>query len=64
MIMTDHADLMERVVELLKHLMASMAAPAVLVQLEISEDRAKRVIEEARLRDEAARSDGTEDDTG
>jgi len=63
-IMTGHADLMERVVELLKHLMASMAAPAVLVELEISEDRAKRVLEEATRQGGEVAQSGRAADTG
>lgn len=47
-IMTGHADLVERVADLQRYLMTSIAVPAVLVQLDISPDRAARVYEEAR----------------
>ncbi len=46
-IMNDHADLMERVVDLYRHLMTSIAVPAVLVRLDMSLDRGRRVYEEA-----------------
>ncbi|MGW7411685.1 ScbR family autoregulator-binding transcription factor [Streptomyces sp. NPDC054863] len=46
-IMTDHADLPERVADLQRHLLSSVALPAVLVRLDISPDRAVRVYEEA-----------------
>lgn len=46
-IMTDHADMPERVADLQRHLMASLALPAVLVRLDISPDRAAHVYKEA-----------------
>jgi AcrR family transcriptional regulator len=46
-IMSDHADLMDRVVDLYRHLMTSVAVPAVLVRLDMSMDRGRRVYEEA-----------------
>ncbi|WP_250402132.1 ScbR family autoregulator-binding transcription factor [Streptomyces cellostaticus] len=45
-IMNDHSDLMERVVDLYRHLMAGIAVPAVLVRLDMSLDRGRRVHEE------------------
>jgi AcrR family transcriptional regulator len=46
-IMSDHSDLMERVVDLYRHLMTSIAVPAVLVRLDMAMDRGRRVHEEA-----------------
>ncbi|MGW0996896.1 ScbR family autoregulator-binding transcription factor [Streptomyces sp. NPDC002520] len=46
-IMSDHTDLMERVVDLYRHLMTSIAVPAVLVRLDMAMDRGRRVHEEA-----------------
>ncbi|MFG2881237.1 ScbR family autoregulator-binding transcription factor [Streptomyces sp. NPDC048297] len=46
-IMSDHSDLMERVVDLYRHLMTSIAVPAVLVRLDMTMDRGRRVHEEA-----------------
>ncbi|MEU5599644.1 ScbR family autoregulator-binding transcription factor [Streptomyces sp. NPDC020298] len=46
-IMTGHADLPERVSDMQRHLMASIAVPAVLLQLDIQSDRGARVYEEA-----------------
>jgi hypothetical protein len=46
-IMSNHSDLMERVVDLYRHLMTSMAVPAVLVRLDMAMDRGRRVHEEA-----------------
>ncbi|MET7288042.1 ScbR family autoregulator-binding transcription factor [Streptomyces sp. NPDC005573] len=46
-IMNDHADLMDRVADLYQHLMTSVAVPAVLVRLDISPDRGRRVYDEA-----------------
>ncbi|WP_443049318.1 ScbR family autoregulator-binding transcription factor [Streptomyces sp. NBC_00316] len=45
-IMTGHADLVERVADIERHLMSSIAVPAVLVQLDMAPDRATRVYEE------------------
>lgn len=45
-IMSDHADLTERVVDLYRHLMTCIAVPAVLVRLDMSLDRGRRVHEE------------------
>ncbi|MDO0929276.1 ScbR family autoregulator-binding transcription factor [Streptomyces sp. TG1A-8] len=56
-IMNDHTDLMERVVDLYRHLMTSIAVPAVLVRLDMSPDRGLRVYEEAMtLRRDAAQA--------
>ncbi|MEU3742772.1 ScbR family autoregulator-binding transcription factor [Streptomyces sp. NPDC032198] len=46
-IMTDHADLTDRVADLQRHLMSSIAVPPVLMRLDISPGRALRVYEEA-----------------
>ncbi|MEV5281556.1 ScbR family autoregulator-binding transcription factor [Streptomyces sp. NPDC052811] len=52
-VMTNHVDLPERVSDLQRHLMAGIAVPAVLVQLDMAPDRGARVYEAAlRLRDE------------
>ncbi|MFI2765341.1 ScbR family autoregulator-binding transcription factor [Streptomyces echinatus] len=53
-VMTRHGDLPERVTDLQRHLMAGVAVPAVLVQLDMAADRGARVYEAAlRLRDQA-----------
>ncbi|WNZ06366.1 ScbR family autoregulator-binding transcription factor [Streptomyces sp. 11x1] len=53
-IMTGHADLPQRVASVERHLMASIAVPAVLLQLDMAPDRGARVYEQAmRLRQEA-----------
>ncbi|MGJ5756560.1 TetR family transcriptional regulator [Streptomyces puniciscabiei] len=50
-VMTGHADLMDRVADLQRHLMASIAVPAVLVRLDMAPDRGERVHKEImRLR--------------
>ncbi|MFS8200543.1 ScbR family autoregulator-binding transcription factor [Streptomyces sp. CWNU-52B] len=50
-IMTSRVDLAERVADLYRHLMPSVAVPGVLVRLDFSPERAARVYEEAmRLR--------------
>jgi AcrR family transcriptional regulator len=46
-IMTGHADLPERVADLQRHLLAGVAVPAVLLQLDTAADRGARVYEEA-----------------
>ena len=46
-LMTGRADLVERVANLQRHLMAGIAVPAVLVQLDFSPERSARVYEEA-----------------
>ncbi|CAL9653605.1 A-factor receptor protein [Streptomyces sp. enrichment culture] len=46
-LMTGRADLVERVADLQRHLMAGIAVPAVLVQLDFSPERGARVYEEA-----------------
>ncbi|MGW3480261.1 ScbR family autoregulator-binding transcription factor [Streptomyces althioticus] len=46
-VMTDRADLVERVADLQRHLMAGVAVPAVLVQLDFSPERGAQVFEEA-----------------
>ncbi|MPY63897.1 ScbR family autoregulator-binding transcription factor [Streptomyces spongiae] len=51
-IMTGRADLAERVTDLYRHLMPSVAVPGVLVRLDFSPERGPRVYEEAmRLRE-------------
>jgi hypothetical protein len=45
--MTGHADLPERVADLQRHLLAGVAVPAVLLQLDTAADRGARVYEEA-----------------
>ncbi|WP_369181347.1 ScbR family autoregulator-binding transcription factor [Streptomyces mutabilis] len=53
-IMTGHADLAERVASVERHLMSSIAVPAVLIQLDMAPDRGARVYEQAmKLRQEA-----------
>ncbi|WP_405604596.1 TetR/AcrR family transcriptional regulator [Streptomyces sp. NBC_00879] len=52
-IMTRHEDMLERVAELYRHLMAAIAVPGVLVRLDFSPGRAAKVYEEAmKLRKE------------
>ncbi|MEV5313190.1 MULTISPECIES: ScbR family autoregulator-binding transcription factor [unclassified Streptomyces] len=52
-IMTGHADMVERVLDLMGNLIAAIAVPGVLLRLDFSRDRAEQVYEEAvRLRDE------------
>ncbi|MER7497575.1 ScbR family autoregulator-binding transcription factor [Streptomyces pharetrae] len=52
-IMTGHADMVERVTDLMRNLITAIAVPGVLVRLDFAADRAERVYEEAvRLRDE------------
>lgn len=51
-IMTGHADLVERVADIERHLMSSIAVPAVLVQLDMAPDRAARVHEELMRSDQ------------
>ncbi|MER5546379.1 ScbR family autoregulator-binding transcription factor [Streptomyces sp. NPDC001118] len=54
-VMTRHVDLPERVSDLQRHLMAGVAVPAVLVQLDLAADRGARVYEAAlRRREEDA----------
>ncbi|WP_327257914.1 ScbR family autoregulator-binding transcription factor [Streptomyces sp. NBC_01244] len=54
-IMTGHADMVERVIDLMRTLFTAIATPGVLVRLDFAPERAERVCEEAiRLRDEAA----------
>ncbi|MER7411416.1 MULTISPECIES: ScbR family autoregulator-binding transcription factor [Streptomyces] len=53
-IMTDHADMTERVADFMRHLMTSVAVPAVLVRLDFAPERAERVHREA---DAAAEQD-------
>ncbi|CAL9327663.1 ScbR family autoregulator-binding transcription factor [Streptomyces sp. Tu 3180] len=53
-IMTGHADLAERVSSIERHLMSSIAVPAVLIRLDMAPDRGARVYEQAlQLRREA-----------
>lgn len=52
-IMTGHADMVERVTDLMRSLITAVAVPGVLVRLDFTSDRAERVYEEAlRLRDQ------------
>ncbi|QIJ65223.1 ScbR family autoregulator-binding transcription factor [Streptomyces sp. JB150] len=52
-IMTGHADMVERVTDLMLSLLTAIAVPGVLVRLDVAPDRAERVYEEAlRLRDD------------
>ncbi|MEU3413065.1 ScbR family autoregulator-binding transcription factor [Streptomyces sp. NPDC006658] len=44
--LTNHADLVERVAQLQQHLMSSMAVPTVFVQLDMAPDRGRRVYQE------------------
>ncbi|MFG2603388.1 ScbR family autoregulator-binding transcription factor [Streptomyces sp. NPDC048514] len=61
-IMSDHADLPERVADLQRHLMASIAVPAVLMQLDTAADRGARVYKAAlKLREETEQ--GAPDET-
>ncbi|KOG39941.1 ScbR family autoregulator-binding transcription factor [Streptomyces resistomycificus] len=46
-IMTRHEDMLERVSELYRHLMATIAVPGVLIRLEFTPERAQRVYEAA-----------------
>jgi AcrR family transcriptional regulator len=46
-IMTNHADMVERVLDLQQHLLTSIAVPPVLVRLDFAPDRAQRVYEAA-----------------
>ncbi|MFD9007322.1 ScbR family autoregulator-binding transcription factor [Streptomyces sp. NPDC059582] len=46
-IMTGHEDMLERVSELYRHLMASIAVPGVLIRLEFTPQRAQQVYEAA-----------------
>jgi AcrR family transcriptional regulator len=51
-IMTGHADMEERVLDLMRNLITAIAVPGVLAGLDFAPDRARRVYEEAvRLRD-------------
>ncbi|MER7466193.1 ScbR family autoregulator-binding transcription factor [Streptomyces sp. NPDC097981] len=54
-IMTGHADMVERVTDLMRTLLTAIAMPGVLVRLDFAADRAERVYEAAvRLRDAKA----------
>nr|5XAZ_A Chain A, Gamma-butyrolactone receptor protein [Streptomyces fradiae]5XAZ_B Chain B, Gamma-butyrolactone receptor protein [Streptomyces fradiae]5XAZ_C Chain C, Gamma-butyrolactone receptor protein [Streptomyces fradiae]5XAZ_D Chain D, Gamma-butyrolactone receptor protein [Streptomyces fradiae]5XAZ_E Chain E, Gamma-butyrolactone receptor protein [Streptomyces fradiae]5XAZ_F Chain F, Gamma-butyrolactone receptor protein [Streptomyces fradiae]5XAZ_G Chain G, Gamma-butyrolactone receptor protei len=52
-ILTGHADLLERVTDMHRHLMTSVAVPAVLVRLDFSAERSITVYDEAMRRREA-----------
>ncbi|MFH8386237.1 ScbR family autoregulator-binding transcription factor [Kitasatospora sp. NPDC018058] len=53
-IMTDHADMPERVSELQRHLMETIAVPPVFARLDLAADRGARVYDAAlKLRDES-----------
>ncbi|WP_081241055.1 ScbR family autoregulator-binding transcription factor [Streptomyces viridosporus] len=58
-VMTDHADLADRVVDLQRHLMTSVAVPAVLVRLDMTPDRGERVHQEMKELSRAAEAAGT-----
>ncbi|MEU7650226.1 ScbR family autoregulator-binding transcription factor [Streptomyces huasconensis] len=49
-IMTDHADIVECVTEVLQHLLASIMVPGALIRMDFSRDRAARVYEAAMAR--------------
>lgn len=53
-IMTGHTDMTERMTDLQKHLMATLAAPGVLVRLDFGPDRGARVYEAATKQHHAA----------
>ncbi|WP_225839808.1 ScbR family autoregulator-binding transcription factor [Streptomyces sp. NK08204] len=59
-IMTNHADLPQRVSDLYRHLMASVAVPGVLMQLDTAADRGARVYEAALK----LRADSESDESG
>ncbi|MFI9726285.1 ScbR family autoregulator-binding transcription factor [Streptomyces sp. NPDC086843] len=59
-LMTGRADLVERVADLQRHLMAGVAVPAVLVQLDFSPGRGAQVYEEARQAGRASEPAGVE----
>jgi AcrR family transcriptional regulator len=69
-VMTDHADLPERVSDLQRHLMASIAVPAVLMQLDMAPDRGARVyaaaleLRRANAADGADGADGSDEAGG
>lgn len=46
-ILTDHADMVERVTDLMRSLLSAIAVPGVLVRLDFAPDRAERVYESA-----------------
>ena len=53
-IMTDHADMPQRVSDLQRHLMETIAVPSVFARLDLAADRGARVYEAAlKLRDES-----------
>ncbi|MFB6556128.1 ScbR family autoregulator-binding transcription factor [Streptomyces sp. NPDC056405] len=56
-IMTGYADLMDRVADIERHLMSSVAVPAVLVRLDMGADRGARVYERAMELRRQARSE-------
>lgn len=57
-IMTGHADIVERVTDLMRTLMTTTAMPAVLVRLDFAPERAQRVYEAAvKLRDAKAEAE-------
>jgi AcrR family transcriptional regulator len=59
-ILTGHADMVDRVTDLMRTLLSAIAVPSVLVRLDFAPDRAERVYEEAlRLRDEPAAATAT-----
>lgn len=63
-IMTDHEDLEERVSDLYQGLMAAIAVPAVLVQLDFSPKRGRAVYETAtKLSEEQAKLSGDREST-
>lgn len=52
-IMTGHADIIERMIDLQKNLMAAIAAPAVLVRLDFAPDRGARAYKAALTQQQA-----------
>lgn len=61
-IMTGHADMVERVTDLMRTLLTAIATPGVLVRLDFAADRAERVYEAAvKLRDEKAADEAADE---
>ncbi|MFE3557109.1 ScbR family autoregulator-binding transcription factor [Streptomyces sp. NPDC059193] len=61
-IMTGHADMVERVTDLMRTLLTAIATPGVLVRLDFSADRAERVYEAAiKLRDAKAEAEAADE---
>ncbi|MGW6703875.1 ScbR family autoregulator-binding transcription factor [Streptomyces sp. NPDC054956] len=61
-IMTGHADMVDRVTDLMRTLLTAIAMPGVLVRLDFAPDRAERVYEAAiKLRDAKAEAEAAAD---